>query len=218
MVAPIFAWLMGAPSLKVLITKIFNTPLDYFIVMLQMFIWINLEAMFPVQSVDLARSLMVAYMIFTMAFAVSELKQPDEVQSPFPLGLANFLVGFGTFAAVLISIPLSIGTSIFGLSIQPLQFAVPNLTAAVPYLLIFAFVIAYPEEKVFRLSFYSRFGPLIASVLFGFWHLFAYSGNTLSMVLAMLFGVIFSYVANKYNFMLAVGMHTAWNLKLLGAY
>ena len=185
--------------------------LGLIVVIIQMFLYVNAGAIFPEQYVEQARNIILLYMVMTFAFTIVTNYIPSEVKRPFTEELLMFFVSFFLFAGVLSAIPISSsGAHMFQIN--------EAVKIALPFMLLFAFVVAYTEELIFRGVLPKFLGVVLSNVLFGVFHWYAYHGNIYSILIATMFGFIFSFVAEKFGLMGAVGMHTAWNLKILGAF
>ena len=180
------------------------------VVIIQMFLYVNAGAIFPEKYVEQARNIILLYMVMTFAFTIVTNYIPSEVKRPFTEELLMFFVSFFLFAGVLSAIPISTGAHVFQIN--------ETVKIALPFMLLFAFVVAYTEELIFRGVLPKFLGVVLSNVLFGVFHWYAYHGNIYSILIATVFGFIFSFVAEKFGLMGAVGMHTAWNLKILGAF
>lgn len=185
-------------------------PLGLIVVILQTFLYVNAGAIFPEPYVQQARDIILLYMIMTFAFTIATNYVPVDVKRPFWEELSVFLVSFFLFGAVLKAVPLSQGEHIFQVE--------QTLRVALPFMILFAFVVAYTEELIFRGVLPKFLGTVLSNALFALFHWYAYAGNIYSILIAFVFGMVFSFVAQRFGLMGAVGMHTAWNLKILGAF
>lgn len=179
------------------------------VVIIQMMLYVNAGAIFPEPYVEQAKQIILLYMIMTFAFTLVTRYIPPEMTRPFAPELMTFFVSFFIFAGLLYALPLNTGSHIF---------QIETIKIALPFMLLFAFVVAYTEELIFRgvlPKFLTRIG---SNLLFAVFHWYAYAGNIYSILIAFIFGMVFSLVAEKFGLMSAVGMHTAWNLKILGAF
>lgn len=193
------------------------------VVIIQMMLYVNAGAIFPQPYVEQAKSIILLYMIMTFAFTLVTRYIPPEATKPFIPELMTFFVSFFIFAGLLYALPLQTGSHIFGSwnQIKPVGgviFQIETIKIALPFMLLFAFVVAYTEELIFRGVLPKFLTTIGSNLLFAVFHWYAYSGNLVSILIAFIFGMIFSFVAEKFGLMSAVGMHTAWNLKILGAF
>jgi membrane protease YdiL (CAAX protease family) len=175
-----------------------------------MLLYVNAGAIFPKEYVPKVQSIMLLYMIMTFAFSIATNYLPPEVHKPFLPELLSFFVFFFVFAGILYGLPIQTASHIFQIS--------ETIKIALPFMVLFAFVVAYTEELIFR-GILPKFLTVIGSnLLFGIFHWYAYSGDIYSILIATIFGFVFSFVAERFGLMSAVGMHTAWNLRILGAF
>ena len=193
--------------------------LGVFVTILQLFLYVNAPAIFPHEYVQEAQSIILLYMVMTFGASILYMYiptiktplVPSAVEQPFWTELIWFFVAFFIFAVTLSAIPLNTGAHMFSISSDVIKIAVP-------FLVLFSFVVAYTEELIFRGILPKLMTDIGSNVLFGIFHFYAYSGNFLSIIIAIVFGFIFSFVRDKMGLMGSIGMHTAWNLKILGAF
>ena len=189
-----------------------------FVTILQLFLYVNAGAIFPKPYVQQAQQIILLYMVMTFGFSflymyIPTIKKPlipQAVQKPFWVELISFFVSFFIFAMVLKAVPLNTGTHVFAIE-NPLRIALP-------FLLLFSFVVAYTEELIFRGILPRIITDIGSNIIFGFFHFYAYSGNIYSILVAIIFGFVFSIVRDHFGLMGSVGMHTAWNLRIMGAF
>lgn len=180
------------------------------VVIIQMLLYVNAGAIFPKPYVEQAKSIILLYMIMTFAFTMITRFIPPDVQRPFIPELANFFITFFIFAGILYALPIGRESAIFQIQ--------DAIKIALPFMVLFAFVVAYTEELIFRGVLPKFLTDIGANILFAIFHFYAYGGNIYAMGVAFIFGMIFALVRNYFGLMGATGMHTAWNLRILGAF
>jgi len=181
------------------------------VVIIQMLMYVNASAVFPAEYVDSAKSMILLYAIMTFAFTTVTGVLPSDIKRPFIGEMMLFFATFFLFAGFMYVLPFQTGAHMF-------QIIPGSLAIALPFMLLFAFVVGYTEELIFRGTLPAFLGDVVSNVLFGVFHLFAYSGNIWSILIAIAFGFGFAFTRDQFGLMGAVGMHTAWNLKILGAF
>ncbi len=192
--------------------------LGVFVTILQLFLYVNAPLIFPEPYVPKVQSIILLYMIVNFGFSflyfyIPNIKAPlvpRDVTKPFWEQLIWFFVSFFIFASLLKAIPLPNSSHIFQIE--------QTLKIALPFMILFSFVVAYTEELVFRGILPRILTDIGSNILFGLFHFYAYQGNMYSILIAIIFGFIFSIIRDKLGLMGAVGMHTAWNLKIMGAF
>ncbi len=195
-------------------------PTSLVVVIIQMFMFVNAVPIFGEYAAQ-AKDTILLYMIVNLAFTVFSLgvrKGNNQVQMvamrsrPAIDSAITLFVSFFLSMALFYVLPLPVTGSIFkSLSI------VKPLSIAIPYMLLFAFVISYTEELVFRgvLPYYLK--NILSSVLFAVFHWYAYSGGITAMLFAFSMGLLLEFISEKFGIDAAIGVHTSWNLALMGA-
>jgi len=83
----------------------------------------------------------------------------------------------------------------------------------------YSYQIEYVLNNLVRRGILPKFITDIGSnLLFGIFHFYAYSGDVVSIVIAVVFGFVFAFLRDRLGLMGSVGGHTAFNLKILGAF
>lgn len=189
------------------------------VMLLQLFLYVNVKSFFhyagsaddEILYQNQMRWTLLLYMVITFGVSMVMGGLPAEVKAPVIPQLLSFFIFFFIFAAMLWKMPITaVGSHMFQIS--------DAVVIALPIMLVFAFVVGYTEELVFRASLPKILGDLISNLLFAVFHWYSYGGNVLAVAVAFIFGMIFSLLRDKFGLMGSVGAHTAWNLKILGAF
>lgn len=179
---------------------------------IQVLMYVNADFFFETISQEM-KSLLLLYFIMSFAFTMTTNVVPSaQSRAPIP-GFLAFFISFFIAAAVFAALPT--GPEQLGFAFQP---AIQSVSAALPILLVFGFVISYTEEQTFRDQLpQAGFGDVLSSVLFAFFHLAAYGADPTGLVVAFVAGLVLAKIRDAIGTMGAVGTHTAWNLMVLGA-
>lgn len=155
------------------------------------------------------------YMAGVSLFLSISEKIPDELRKPAIQSIYGFLLATPIFM---------LGFIVFEMAgILVVEHKMPV------YLLLmtmgFQFtIVAASEEIIFRAAIFRALyrirwyiGYIGSSILFGVFHWAAYGGNVNAVIFAMLMGVVFCFLADKFNLGVAIAAHGVWNVGLMGA-
>lgn len=170
------------------------------ILLLQLFLFISADKIYGSYA-GVAKNLLIVYMLMVVAVIAITGVKPETTKD---IGNFWWFFVFFIFASVVllmfkVNTPAGIsGVSMFwGLG------------------LIQAFVVSYSEETVFRGILPQWIGDIYSNVLFGLFH-WAVSSSLWFMLVAIIAGFAFSFIRDKFSIYASMGVHTAWNLKMLG--
>lgn len=167
---------------------------------------------------SVVRNVMITYFIlFLLVKAFTGAPIPMMGVS-FP-ELGAFGIGFIITAVIVWFLPVgSVG-----------ELTSDTLRLAFGFGILHGFIKAYIEEAIFRGMLMKRIGIMLSNISFGFFHVGVIILTLTSMGLAVTFtavavpvltltalGFIWSFMAQRFGFMSAVGSHLAYNLKAFG--
>jgi membrane protease YdiL (CAAX protease family) len=178
-----------------------------FILLAQLFLYINAEAIYGVYA-DLVRNVMLAY------FILLAILSPFVIQILMKIGIddiPSFSMVFILTALVMYLVPF-----ITGITGEVER----GLTLALGFGFLHGFVKAFNEEVIFRgvlpRMMGNKYGGIISSVAFGFFHLAVTGVNWLAMVFLSILGFVWYLIYQRYGIMGSTGSHFAYNLAALG--
>jgi membrane protease YdiL (CAAX protease family) len=203
------------------LAKIFTVPLWFLVVFVQTMLLVNAPIFFG-EAAATASEMIMLYLTLTFGFsimAIFSLKGPAlekvrrYVTQPAIEAMGNFLIFFALGLAILFTLKPFIMLSTFK------TFAIGGsigLTAALPILLLFAVVVSYTEELIFRGIVPGFIGDVLSGFAFALYHLYAYTGGVPAMAFAAAMSFMFVFLREKFDLNASMGFHTAWNLVKLG--
>jgi membrane protease YdiL (CAAX protease family) len=106
-------------------------------------------------------------------------------------------------------------TSILAL---PKFFGVMALTGPIYLTLMHTLVVATSEEWIFRGFLPELITPIPAQIAFGVFHFAAYGGDWWAILMAIVAGFVFYLISRYTNIWTAIGIHSAWNVTILGIF
>lgn len=161
----------------------------------------------------------VVYMVMVALFIQISDKLPDKSKSPILQNILALCIVFPTSTALFWVLQ---DFGIYFQSVQPMSYHL------IPAHLIYQLVIvASSEELIFRgaifgflQEYYKKqwWIPYIGnSGLFAIFHLAAYGFNPITLLIAFLMGLIFTYCTDRWNIGVAIGLHFSYNAFVIGA-
>ena len=190
------------------LTKLKGFSLGLVIMLVQLWFLVNVSTFFPTNPAKWQNLLLVLLMMQATVFAVPDLRSK--------LFNFSFISEFPRLIMFLI-----LGILVTGFIVKSTGVGVPAILAGVSVgvLIVHGFVVGVVEEFFFRDFLLSRVGMIPANLLFGSFHWVAYSGNLVTMLVAVGFGFIMTFLklrfspqSNSAN----IGFHWGWNVALLG--
>ena len=158
----------------------------------------------------------IIYMVGVALFLSIQEKLPEELQSSIFKNIIGFCFAFPITIIILIMIRDS-GYYFQEVTQKPIYLIPATLT----YQLV---IVSASEEIVFRgvifrfLYQYNRYiGWFGSSLAFSLFHFAVYQGNISSLVFAFIMGLILVICADRWNLGVAMAIHWAWNIFILGA-
>ena len=157
----------------------------------------------------------IIYMLGVSIFLGIQERLPEELESSLLHSAIGFLASF-LLVTSLFLILYDAGILFTDVNPMPLK-AIP---ATIIYQLV---VVVCSEEIIFRgviFRFLYQFHWLVAvfgsAVLFSLFHLAVYEGSLGALSTAFLMGIILAWCVKRWNLGVAIGIHAAWNLFVLG--
>ena len=198
-----------------------KVPISFIVVIMQTFMYVNAPSIFGKFATQ-AKEIILLYMVMTFSFSILSLftfgssqrqQLKGAMNKPFLSSLLNFFISFFISMGIFYLLPMPITGSIF----KPLSIMQSEVITFLPYMLLFAFVIAYTEELVFRQIVPQYIGRYMSAGVFALFHWYAYSGGISSLIFAFGMGLILDIIFEKAGLSASTGVHASWNLALLGA-
>jgi membrane protease YdiL (CAAX protease family) len=184
------------------------------ILLVQLFMFVNLSYFYGPYA-EAVRPVFLAYFILLAILSPFVIRVLLQIAQPQELG--NFAIGFILTAVVVFVVPTIIAGAV----------SVETLKLAVGFGFLHAFIKAFDEEIIFRgvlpkllakghVFLGLNWGDVIASVLFGVFHLAVSGASIPAMLFLMVLGLVWCLVRNKLSLMGSAGSHFAYNLMALG--
>lgn len=192
------------PSVAATLTKLGKVPFFVWLILAQAFIFVCAPAIAPPNEVGRLQAALTVYMILTTAFLVLLPKRPSWMKATLNQGIAWFVGGF-VVTAILVS----------ALKDLPGLFAL-QLTGPM-YLIVFhSLVVSTSETFIFQGFLPLLITPVVAQGAFAVFHWAAYLGDWTAILTAFIAGLVFYLVARRFNIWLACGLHSGFNIGILG--
>ena len=189
-------------------SQTFNTlkhvPLNVYMLLALAFMLINSSIIVPDAEIAKFELTLIVYMVFLALFQ-------RYINAPgFKMNLNKASIWFvGGFAVTTLAM--------VGLQNLPFESASTYAVTAPFYLIIsHVFIVAYSEEMIFRGALPNIITPIPAAVAFSLFHVSAYGGNILSLVVAFVAGMLFYVIMRYTNIWTVIGVHSAYNCAVLG--
>ena len=189
------------------------------LLVMMLFLYVSSDWIYGVYSELVKNVLVVYFFLFVMIHA--SLGTPISLLNADILSVSYFSVGF--ILTVIFMYPLAMVLPAGVLA------SVETVKLSLGFGLLHGFVKAFIEEDVFRGVLLSRIGLYPSNILFGLFHVGIIIMTKSSMgqaitltsvaapvVVLVLMGFIWSYLAKRFNLMAAVGSHFGYNLGVLG--
>lgn len=201
---------------NVSITKLSLVPI---LALVNLFLLFNVGAFVPADQVGKYQNLIIVY---SLALVIARVFIPGRAKftQERDIGLNIFLFFLGLVLTTLFLKGIQ-NLPNFGISTY-IEFAAGSVGAiALIQAVTQVSIVAYVEEYIFRgmLPKYipGFVGIVLSQLAFGFFHYFAYAGSLGTIFIAVIAGFVFYGAARLSNSLyLAVGMHAAYNLVLMG--
>ncbi len=165
------------------------------------------------------KNVMVVYFIL-FALVMSGLKSGMPLLDTSPVALASFAVGFAATAIVLVFIPLN---GVAG------EITATAVKMAIGFGILHGFIKAYIEEAVFRGILMKRIGTVLSNIFFGIFHIgviilgltamglaVTFASVGLPVLILVMLGFAWSFIAQRWGLMASVGSHLSYNLAAFG--
>lgn len=193
------------PSVATTLAKLGKVPFFVWLILAQAFIFVCAPAIAPPEEVGRLQAALTVYMILTTAFLALLTKRPLWMKATLNQGVAWFVGGFVVTAVVVSSLKGVL------LGLHALQLTGPL------YLIIFhSLVVSTSETFIFQGFLPQLITPIVAQAAFGIFHWAAYLGNWTGIFTAFIAGIVFYLVARRFNIWLACGIHSGFNIGILG--
>jgi len=143
-------------------------------------------------------------------------KLPGEFETPLLKHGIGFMASF-LGASLLFWVLYDLG--VYFTEIQPMP-----LGQIIPTIFFQMVIVVASEEIIFRgviFQYFSKYfhwviGMLVSAILFSLFHLAVYEGSMGALWTAFLMGLVFAWAVKRWNLGVAMGLHLAWNLMVLG--
>ena len=172
---------------KLGLSRLMEIPAGYYLLLIQFFMFINTEVFFP-ENTDFYHNLILGFLVsFTLMIAI-----PDIRIRLFKVPIKKFILKFvmGFFGGFVV---LGAMNSIF--SSTGISFGQVNIGI----LMLNIFIIASVEELIFRNMLVSKFGVVIAGIIFGVFHIVAYSYSLPRMIYAIIMHFVLYYIQKTFS-------------------
>lgn len=183
-------------------------PFIVWLWILQAFLLVNAEAIAPAGQVEQFRTILIIYMLLQIAFFRFVPRVPG-LQMNLDQALIWFVGGFVVTTFVLAGF-----RGISGL----LKIQTYAVGASIYLIIMHTLVVAVAEELVFRGFLPLLISPILAQIAFGIFHFSTYGGNMISILMAILAGLLFYIIMRRANIWTVMGIHGAYNLVVLGVF
>lgn len=175
--------------------------LGLFVLLLQLFLFINADAFYGA-SAEAVKDIILVYLLLQVSVIAITGFKPELMKTGIE-GVWRFAFIFLVSAFIFLVFP----PVKFGFTFQSL----------IGIVIIQCFVVAYTEEMVFRSMLPAIMkSDLWAAGMFGLFHFAVYGASWIGIIIAVIFGLAFAFIRDKFGIFGAVGVHTSFNLKSLG--
>jgi len=170
------------------------------VMLLQLFLFVSADRIYGSYATT-AKGILIAYMLMTAVVIAITGFRPETIKGG--KDFKWFFIFFLVTSFILVLIPLTFESeklkigALWGLG------------------LIQAFVVSYTEETVFRGILPNFLGDIHSNLLFGVFH-WAISGSIVFIFVAFGAGLCFAFIRDRWSIWASMGVHSAWNLKMLG--
>jgi len=205
-------------ALKAAYTKLGKIPFIFILLAIEVYFFVNGSAVFKNWNESYGQ-LIMAYIVMTLIFlGFAKIKTNKEIRQPISKAAFSFVAFFMITWVLLTAL-------VFAKILTP---TVSDLSLFWPSLVLQICVVAASEELMFRGVLLSYLGIFITAIAFAIWHAWAYqitfyslswtTFNWSALLIAFIMGIILGYVAKNKQWGLpaCVGLHSCWNLCLLG--
>jgi len=183
-----------------------RVPFFIWLLLANAFLLVSAPAIAPPDQVEHFQTALIVYMLLTTAFMSLVPRQPW-----MKVNLNQAIIWFtGGFIVTVILL-----TSIREI---PRFFASMQLTGPVFLTVFHAIVVATNETWIFQGFLPILVGPLISCAAFSIFHFAAYGGAWPALATAFIAGLLFYFIARRFNIWLAVSIHAAYNVVILGIF
>jgi len=184
--------------------KLGKVPFIVWLWILQLFLLVNAPVIAPPEQVDALRTIMIVYMIAELMFLDFLPRVPGakmNLNQSIPWMVGGFVV-----AVVVVT---GVGF-VQGLSAQTYA-----LSAPIYLIVLNAVTIGVAETFLFQATLPALITPIPAQVFFAVFHVSAYGGDIMAMVLAFFAGLVFYAITKYTNMFVAMGAHSGYNVAVL---
>lgn len=193
---------MGA--IGAVLGKLGKVPFIVWLWILQLFLLVNAPAIAPVDQVNTLRTTLIVYMIAELMFLDFLPKVPGakmNLNQAIPWMVGGFIV-----AVVIVT---GVGFA-GGFGVQTYA-----LSSPIYLIVLHTIIVGVSETFIFQVTLPKLITAIPAQILFGIFHVSAYGGDFLAILMAIGAGLIF-YVITKYTNMFAsMGAHAGYNVGVL---
>ena len=191
------------PPVSAVIHRLGVVPFIVWLWIIQLFLLINAPVIAPIDKVDAFRTVLIVYIVAELMFLDFMPKVPGanmNLNQAIPWMVGGFVV-----AAIIIA-----GAGfIKGLGVQTYAVDAPM------YLIILhTSIVGVAETFIFQATLPKLITPIPAQVLFGVFHVSAYGGDIMSVLLAIVAGLIFYAITKYANMYAAMGTHAGYNVAI----
>lgn len=179
------------------------------------FFLLNGEALFSEWNSSWTYSTLI-YIVGVAIFLSIYERIPEDTKEPISKSMFAFLISFPMFSLVFI-LMADFGIWFDNSTTQPFYLIIPVLVYQIC-------IVATSEEIIFRGAIFGSLlkinwimAYVVSAGLFGIFHLNAYGGNWILIVVAFAMGLILAYVVDRWNIGASIGLHASYNTCAVGA-
>jgi hypothetical protein len=185
-------------------SKLGRVPFIVWLWIIQLFLLINAPIIAPAGQVDTLRTILIIYIIAEIMFLDFLPKVPG--------GLMNlnqaipWMVG-GLIVAVVVVTGIGF---VYGFEVQSYA-----LSSPIYLTVLHTAVVGVSETFIYQATLPKLITPIPAQILFGLFHVSAYGGDIVAMVMAIMAGLVFYAVTKYTNMFASMGAHAGYNTAVL---
>ena len=192
------------PTVGAVLSKLGKVPFIVWLWIIQLFLLINAPVIAPAGQVDTLRTILIVYIIAELMFLDFLPKVPGggmNLNQAIP-----WMVG-GFIAAVVIV--TSIGfVHVFGVQTYALD-------SPIYIIVLHTAIVGVSETFIFQATLPKLITPVPAQILFGLFHVSAYGGDLMAIVIAVMAGLVFYAITKYTNMFASMGVHAGYNVAVL---
>lgn len=191
-------------AVSAVLAKLGKVPFIVWLWILQLFLLINVSSIAPAGQVDTLRTILIVYIIAELMFLDFLPKVPGgsmNLNQAIP-----WMVG-GFIAAVVIVTGIGF---VHGFGVQTYA-----LDSPIYLIVVHSAIVGVSETFIFQATLPKLITPIPAQILFGIFHISAYGGDVMAIILAIMAGFIFYAITKYTNLFVSMGAHAGYNVAVL---